>query len=366
MLCLTPNGETRWKMYLESVPRMINVGVSNIISNPEDNTLIYISTWADAGSFANKICRVYYPETKHPAQECVTNENVFIHFSSAILLDVKANLLIATVIDNRPAAFNASTFEMIWVNKEIMAADMGSDYKTDLSTGNIYWIGGDDNFRKMNSMGTCLIDSDANSGGTREFALDSSHQIMVRAWKNMTDRRWPIVLSAWNVDNTDINVRWEWNSINMNSTTSSECTPPIIDNQYNLTYFANLPYAIAIDTMTGVTKWQNEIVTSDEMNLLNLISTCITFNEHTKILYVLVQSQYTYSTLSLIALYADTGKILRRIDILKDEMKDVQQKKITIPSCPILIGNDMIYISWLLGDYPELVPLTIGGIPQLS
>jgi len=365
MLCLTPNGEVRWKMYLESVPRMIIVGVSNIVSNREDNTLIYISTWADGGSFKSKICRVYYPQTKHPAQECITNEDIFIHFSSTILLDVEANLLITSVGDNRPAAFNSSTFEMVWVDREIMGADMGSDYKTDLSTGDIYWIGGDDSFRRMNPTGLCLIDNDVNSGGTREFAFDNQHQIMIRAWQNMTDRRWPIVLSAWNVNNTDISVRWEWKSINMNIT-STDCTPPIIDNQYGLTYFTNLPYSMALDVLTGISKWQMEIVTLDEMDRLNLISTCITFNEHTRILYVLVQSEYTYSTLFLIALHADTGKILRRINILKEEMNDTEQRKITIPYCPILIGNDMIYISWLLGNYPDLVPLNIMGTPQLS
>jgi hypothetical protein len=365
MQCLTPNGELRWKMYLESAPRMIVVGVSNIVSNPEDNTLIYVSTWADTGSFVSKICRVYYPQTKHPAQECVTNEHIFIHFSSPILLDVKANLLILTVIDNKPAAFNISTFEMIWAGEEIMGADMGSDYKTDSSTGDIYWIGGDDNFHKMNSTGFRLIDSDANSGGSREFAFDNQHNIMIRAWQNMTDRRWPVVLSAWNVNSAELSIRWEWKSIDMDST-GTDCTPPIIDNQYNSTYFTNLPYTIALDTMTGVSKWQTKLITSDEIDRLNLVSTCITFNEHTRVLYVLVQSEYTYSTVILIALNADTGKILRRMNLLSEETSSTEKTKITIPYCPILIGNDMIYISWLLGSYPDLVPLTTIGVPQLS
>ena len=45
-------------------------------------------------------------------------------------------------------------------------------------------------------------------------------------------------------------------------------------------------------------------------------------------------------------------------------MNDTEQKKVTIPYCPILIGNDMIYISWLLGEYPDLVPLNIISTPQ--
>lgn len=188
---------------------------------------------------------------------------------------------------------------------------------------------------------------------------------MIRAWQNMTDRRWPIVLSAWNVNNKNISIRWEWKSIDINST-STDCTPPIIDNQYGLTYFTNLPYTIAFDIKTGDSKWQTEIVTSTEMDQLNLISTCITFNEDTRVLYVLVHSEYTYSTIFLITLHVDSGKILRRIDISKQEKNVTEQKKITIPYCPILIGNDMIYISWLLGDYPDLVPLNIIGVPQLS
>jgi hypothetical protein len=62
--------------------------------------------------------------------------------------------------------------------------------------------------------------------------------------------------------------------------------------------------------MTGVSKWQMGILMSDEINRLNLIFTCINFNEHTSILYILVQSQYMYSTLFLIVLYADTGKMI--------------------------------------------------------
>lgn len=366
MLCLTPNGETRWKMYLQSVPLKMVVGVSNIISNREDNTLIYISTWADTGSYVSQICRVYYPDTKHPAQECITTYDISIPISSPISLDTKSNLLITSAFDDKPAAFNLTTFEMLWVDKETMGADMGSDYKIDLSTGDLYWIGGDDNFRRMNSTGFCLIESgDVNSGGSRDFAFDNQHQIIVRAWQNMTDRRWPIVLSAWDVDNMNISVRWEWKSIDVNST-STDCTPPIIDNQYGLTYFANLPYSIAFNTQTGDIQWQTAIVTTEEIDQLNLISTCITFNENTRIVYVLTHSEFTYSTIFLTALHADTGKILRRIDILKDGKNVTEQNKITIPYCPILIGNDMIYISWLLGSYPDLVPLNIIGVPQLS
>jgi hypothetical protein len=365
MLCITPNGNIRWKMYLESVPRMTSVGVSNIVSNREDNTLIFISSWADTGSFVSKICRVYYPQTRHPAQECVTNQRIFIQFASSILIDVKSDLLIASVIPNRPAAFNATTFEMVWIDEETMGADLASDYKTDSSTGNIYWVGGDDNFRKLNSTGFRLIESDVNSGGSREFAVDSSRQIVVRAWQNMTDRLWPVVVSGWNINSTKLSLRWDWKSIDMNNT-NTDCTPPIIDEQYGSTYFANLPYTVALDTTTGLSKWVTEVVTQGEIDRLNLVSTCITFNEHTRIIYVLVQSEYTYSTVFLVALHADTGKILNRIDILKDETNGAGGKKVTIPYCPILINNDMIYISWLLGAYPDLVPLTITGIPQLS
>ncbi|CAF1592216.1 unnamed protein product [Didymodactylos carnosus] len=54
----------------------------------------------------------------------------------------------------------------------------------------------------------------------------------------------------------------------------------------------------------------------------------------------------------------DTGKVLKRININHGIAK-------VTPSCPILIGDDMFYVFWLTGQYPDLVPLKLAGIPQL-
>ena len=359
MLCVTANGEIRWKMYLESSSRMLNVGVSNIVSDRENNVLFYTSTWADAGSFVSKICRVFYPDTRHPAQECVNTYKISSNFLAPLALNTKADLLITTVIDNAPAAFNTTTFEMIWSESETMGSDDSADYKMDPFNGDIYWIGGDDVMRRMNSTGTCLFINDTNSGGSRHFALNSQRQIVVRAWQNMSDQAWPLIVSAWNIERTGLRERWQWKQDN-SSTMNTDCTPPVIDEQNDLTYFVNLPNAIALDTATGRRRWQTEVVSASELNESDLVAECITFNEQVQVLYVLVRSTNAPFKIFLIAVHAETGQILQRMDIYKAE------RKMTIPFCPILIGNEMIYVSWLTGVYPDLVPLTIMGVPQLS
>jgi len=364
MLCLTPNGKVRWKMHLECVPHMIVTGVSNIVTNQEDGTLFFTSSWGDTGSYAAKVCRVYYPQTSHPAQECVLNYQVFSQISSSLSLNTKLDLLMTTVNNVAPVALNASTFEVLWTDRETMGAD--SDYKNDPLTGDIYWIGGDDDMRKFNSTGYRLLQGSTNSRGNRQFALDSSRGIIVRAWQDLSQRQWPLRVSAWKVSGTELLEHWQWKKDDTNST-NDDCTPPIVDDGYGLTYFATLPLALALDTNTGRTKWQTEIVTQSEIDRLNLVSTCLAFNEETRIIYVLVGSTINnFPTLFIVALHADTGKILKRIDLLKNLTNYKEEKKIITPHCPILIGNEMLYVSWLTGTYPDIVPLTIVGVPQIS
>ncbi|CAF1253756.1 unnamed protein product [Adineta steineri] len=359
MLCLTTNGDIRWKMYLESPPRMMNTAVSNIVSDQVNNLLYYTSTWADTGSFVSKICRVFYPQTHHPAQECVNTYKISSNFLAPLALSTKADLLITSVITNAPAAFNTTTFEMLWSDSETMGSDPSADYKADPFTGDIYWIGGDDVMGKMNSNGTRLFINDTNSGGNRDFALDSRRQIVVRAWQNMSDHDWPLIVSAWDVENTGLHERWQWKDDN-NNTMNTDCTPPMMDVQNGITYFVNLPYAIALDTNTGSRRWQTEVVTKSDMDNLDLAAECTAFNEQSRVVYVFVKSTKAPFKLMLIAVHADTGKILRQMDVARTDSKIVKS------FCPMLIGNEMIYISWLTGAYPDLVPLTITGVPQLS
>ncbi|CAF1119429.1 unnamed protein product [Adineta ricciae] len=359
MLCLTPNGEIRWKMHLESASFKINVGVSNIVSDQKNNLLYYTSSWADSGTFVSKICRVFYPDTHHPAQECLDTYRISSNYLAPLALNTKADLLITTVIENSPAAFNTTTFEMIWTDAEAMGSDASADYKTDPLTGDIYWISGSDDMYKMNTNGTRAFINDTNSGGNRHFALNSQEQIVVRAWQNLSDHDWPLVVSGWNVENTGLHERWQWKNTN-SSNVNTDCTPPVMDNQNNAVYFVNLPQTIALDATTGLSRWQIRLVTMTEMNEFDLVTECTTFNEHTRVLYVLVQSTKTSFKLFLMAVHVDTGKILHRTNITTVD------SKISIPFCPILIGDELIYISWLTGDYPDQVPLTITTIPQLS
>jgi hypothetical protein len=55
----------------------------------------------------------------------------------------------------------------------------------------------------------------------------------------------------------------------------------------------------------------------------------------------------------------DTGKIIKRIDLNLGNDKGIT------PKCPILIGDEMFYFSWLAGQYPKLVPFKVTGIQQL-
>jgi outer membrane protein assembly factor BamB len=346
-------------MYLESPQGMINVAVSNIVSDRVNNLLFYTSSWADSGAFVSKICRVFYPQTHHPAQECVNTYNIYSHYLGPLALNIKADLLITTVIENAPAAFNTTTFEMNWNDSESMGSDPSVDYKMDPFTGDVYWIGGDDLMYKMDSTGTRLFVNDTGEGGTRQFALDSRRQIAVRAWRNMSDPDWPLIVSAWDIERTGLRELWQWKNEDSNKT-NTDCTPPVIDDQNGVTYFVNLPDAIALDTNTGHHRWQTEVVTTSEMDTSDLVSECTAFNEQTQILYVLVKSMKAPFKLFLIAVNTGTGKVLRRMDVSQTD------RKITTPFCPILIGNEMIYIPWLLGAYPDMVPLTIVGIPQLS
>lgn len=356
MLCVTANGEVRWKMHLESPSQMINVGVSNIVSDAENKLLYFTSSWADTGSFVSKICRVFYPDSHHPAQECTNTYKISSNFLAPLALNSAADLLITTITPDGSAAFNTTTFELVWSDSQTMGADAAAGYKTDPSTGDVYWIGGDDSMGKATASGTLLFVNSTNSGGTRQFALHSQQQIVVRPWQDLSDHDWPLIVSAWNVEATGLHERWQWrnqNKTNMNM----DCTAPVIDDLVDAVYFVNLPHAVALDIDSGRLRWQTELVEAKDSDL---VAECTAFNDQTRLLYVLLSSTQAPFRVLLIAVHVDTGRVLRRVDL------SVGQEKVTTAFCPILIGSDMLYVSWLSGAYPDLVSLTITGIPQLA
>ncbi|CAF4985018.1 unnamed protein product [Rotaria sp. Silwood1] len=361
IICLTTNGVRRWKLYIESVADMIPVGASNIVSD-RNGTLYYSVSWTGNEEYTAKICRIKYAQTDHPYQECIKNYQLYMDINSPLAINEKFNLLITAVVDDTfesvPAAINKTTFEILWINRNYFGAGMNGHYKIDSKTGDMYWIGGDDYLLKFNEKGQKLLNGDSHSGGGRQFVLDNDQQIIVRSWQNMSDIRWPIVVSSWNVSK-QFQLRWNWyapKSIAENDA----ITQPIMDEK-GITYLSSMPLIFALST-TGKTLWSTILATNEEMKNFELISWCLAMNSHTRILYVVAGSPLFHkgnAMYFITAVHMDTGKVLKRININHGIPK-------LTPSCPILIGDDMFYVFWLTGQYPDLVPLKLAGIPQVQ
>ncbi|CAF1576796.1 unnamed protein product [Didymodactylos carnosus] len=333
MVCLTVNGDIRWKLYLEYVPEMRPVGASNIVSD-QNGTLYYTVSWAGDGIFSAKICRVSYALTSHPYQECVTNTKLYMNIQSALAINEKFNLLITAVADGTfesvPAAINKTSLEIMWINRENFGAGMNGHYKVDSGTGNMFWIGGDDNLLKFDAGGNKMLSGDTESGAGRQMALDIDRETIVRPWQNMTDIHWPLIVSSWSVSKT--------------------FTLP------------SLPLVFAINS-DGKTMWTTEIATGKEIDSFDLISWCSAANEQQRVMYTVSGSATFHKgdfRYFITSVHMDTGKVLKQINV-----NGLDAGKAT-PSCPILIGDDMLYFFWLTGEYPDLVPLKIVGMPQIK
>lgn len=130
-----------------------------------------------------------------------------------------------------------------------------------------------------------------------------------------------------------------------------------------MTYIAALPYLYAIN-MDGTTRWQLEIVSSDEMQRLQLVSICLALNTDTHLLYVTISSispgqAEQPSTLFIAPVQITTGTVLKRINI------DVSLEITINVNCPILVGDDLLYLSWMEKHSSGAVSLKIMGLPQL-
>lgn len=120
-----------------------------------------------------------------------------------------------------------------------------------------------------------------------------------------------------------------------------------------------MPLVVAINS-NGKTIWISKLATSSEMEKFGLVSFCVTMNSKRGILYILSSSPFTHPTNFLYFITAvrmDTGKIIQRIDL------NIGNNYIS-PQCPILIGDEMLYFSWLTGTFPQSVPFRVIGIPQ--
>ena len=99
--------------------------------------------------------------------------------------------------------------------------------------------------------------------------------------------------------------------------------------------------------MDGSLRWKIEIVFGDEM----MVSTSSTSSESS------VEQEFA---LFIAIVDVTSGTAMKRIDI------DISSKRLITANCPILIGNDLIYVSWLEENLPNSTVFNIMGVPQLT
>lgn len=119
--------------------------------------------------------------------------------------------------------------------------------------------------------------------------------------------------------------------------------------------------AFAISNL-GKTVWTTELTTSIEMETYALVFYCVTMNSKRRILYIVSGSPYIHKSnffYFITVVNMNTGKVIKRINLELGNNKFIQ------PRCPILIGDEIFYFSWLTGEYPKLVPFKIKTIQQL-
>ncbi|CAF1090046.1 unnamed protein product [Rotaria sordida] len=342
---------------------MESVGISNIVSDRQGH-LFYTISWAGDTIVTAKICRVTNAQTSHPLQKCVGNFQLFVDIKTLLALNEEYDLLITSVKGNEielvPAVLNKTTLDLLWVNRHFFGAGIHGNYRWDLNMGNIFWIGGDDHLLKFDQKGENQINNVTQLGSFgRDFVLDRQQQIIVRPWQNMSSSPSKFLVSSHDVSIQQIKLRWNWVAP-PEIASNADITPPTIDENGTV-YMSSMPLAFAIDSR-GKTLWTSELATSSEMKKFELASFCITMNSKRRIVYIVSGSSYSHKSNILYfitAIHMDTGKIIKRIDLNLGNDNGI------IPKCPVLIGDEMFYFSWLTGQYPQLVPFKVIGIQQL-
>ncbi|CAF0752172.1 unnamed protein product [Adineta ricciae] len=363
IICLTPNGNVRWTLFVETVPEMDPIGVSNIVSDRQ-GVLYYTISWSGDTIYTAKICRVTHAQTSHPTQECVENYDLFMYVNAPLTLQENHNHLITAVSDNDfesiPLVLDKNTLEMIWIDRHVFGAGMEGQYRCDLKTGDILWLGGDDRLLKFDYNGHKIFNNNTQPGLSGiDFVLDSQEEIIVRPWQDGSSLPWKLFVSSSDVSTHEIKTRWTWKAPS-SILNNDMITAPTMDENGTV-YMASIPLAFAIDKQ-GKTLWTTSLATASEIKTYNLISFCVSMNRKRRVIYIVSGSpfyqkqKYFYF---ITALNMDTGKVIKRIDLKLADTKSIS------PQCPILIGDEMLYFSWLEGEYPQKVPIKVMGIEQV-
>jgi outer membrane protein assembly factor BamB len=363
MICLTPNGIVRWRLFVEHVADMEPLGVSNIVSDRQ-GLLFYTISWSGDTIYTAKICRITHAQTSHPIQKCIENYQLFMYINTPLAINEKYDFLVTAVSDNEidtvPAVLNKTTLGLLWVNRHVFGAGMDGHYRCDTNMGDIFWIGGDDRLLKFEHNGQNLINNYTQPGlSGSDFVLDKQQEIIVRPWQNMTQLPWKLLVSSHDVSTRQIKLRWKWSAPPLIADNDGMTTPTIDEN--GTVYMSSMPLAFAINSQ-GKTVWICELATTSEMKTYELISFCLTMNSKRRVLYIVSGSLYYSKSKFLFfvtAVNMDTGKVIKRIDL------NVGHDKNIAPRCPILIGDEMFYFIWLTGEYPKLVPFKVTGIQQV-
>ena len=339
------------------------MGISNVVANI-DGEVFFTTSWSNNDSYSGKVCRLSDVQTSHPIATCLENAQLYASTNSPLSLNDASVYLFTTVFNEGanqvPATIDTKTLEFVWIDRGVVGAANDSLYSSD-ATG-IFWIGRDDHLYKVNGRDSRILDVDISSGGNRYYAFNRFQPTIVRAWQNGSALTAPLIVSGWNVNTgEDFHLRWQWNEP---SGHVGPCTQPVTTDQSEMTYIAALPYVYAIN-MDGTTRWQVEIATSDEMQKFQLVSICLALNTNTNLIYVTISSislgqTEQSSTLFIAPIQIATGTILKRINI------DVSPESTVDVNCPILIGDDLLYLSWMEKHSSDVVSLKIMGLPQLT
>jgi hypothetical protein len=363
MVCLTTNGLVRWTLFLEPVADMEPIGISNIISDRQ-GLLFYTVSWSGDTIYTAKVCRVTHAQTSHPVQQCIENYQLFMYVVAPLALNEKYDLLVTAVSDNEiesiPVVLDKKTLKLRWINRHFFGADMNGQYRCDTNNGDILWMGGDGRLVKFDHNGQNLINNYTKTDLSGvDFVLDKQHQTIVQPWQNGSSLPWKLVVSSFDVSGRQIKLQWSWFPPSLIAD-NDDITAPTVDEKGTV-YMASMPLAFAIDNQ-GKTVWTSQLATSSEMKTFDLFSTCLTMNPTRRVLYVVSSSAYSQKAKFLYFITAvnmDTGKVIKRIDL------NLGNNKPIAPQCPILVGDEMFYFSWLTGQYPQQVPFKIMGIEQV-
>ncbi|CAF1019899.1 unnamed protein product [Rotaria sp. Silwood1] len=172
------------------------------------------------------------------------------------------------------AIINRTSLQIEFNGPFNLAAIVNSHYNSD-ETG-IYWFGNDDHLRKVNFNGVNLLDVDINSEYGKNYLLSSA----------------PYILSQWSVDSKiDFHLVWQWNEPYESQTSS---THPVIDDKTGIIYISILPYIYAINSH-GNTLGKAQITSQDEINKYDLVTSCVSLNSETSIVYVLISTFRQYN-----------------------------------------------------------------------